>query len=313
MLQSTSLSPESLLRILDVTRKLAAPFELTDVLAEIGEAARTVLNAERATVWLNDPDTGDLVLIGGPDQAAIRASRERGVLGLTARTAAIVNVRDCHLEPAFDAAVDLDYDNDVRSLLSVPLVEHGVLVGVLQVVDRAGGPFTVEDERIAAAQINAEFAALITSPLNSRFSDVIVNRVWKQYFGYGLIEPVDDIRVSNPASNPELFQELGQKLISYNYDFKQLVRDICNSNAYQRTCHWVLQVTGQLEILGQASTLRRSIERRNPYVDPLNFIQVDLLRRLRSLPDPEGAEARAILETIFLTINGIAAGLKNTG
>ena len=70
MLQSTSLSPESLLRILDVTRKLAAPFELTDVLAEIGEAARTVLNAERATVWLNDPDTGDLVLIGGPGQTA---------------------------------------------------------------------------------------------------------------------------------------------------------------------------------------------------------------------------------------------------
>jgi phosphoenolpyruvate carboxylase len=84
-------------------------------------------------------------------------------------------------------------------------------------------------------------------------------------------------------------------------------------SAYQRTCHWVLQVTGQLEILGQASTLRRSIERRNPYVDPLNFIQVDLLRRLRALPNPEGSEARTILETIFLTINGIAAGLKNTG
>ncbi len=149
MLQSTSLSPESLLRILDVTRKLAAPFELTDVLAEIGEAARTVLDAERATVWLNDPETGDLVLIGGPDQAAVRASRDRGVLGLTARNGAIVNVRDCRLEPTFDATVDLDYDNDVRSLLSVPLVEHGVLVGVLQVVDRADGPFTPEDERIA--------------------------------------------------------------------------------------------------------------------------------------------------------------------
>lgn len=83
--------------------------------------------------------------------------------------------------------------------------------------------------------------------------------------------------------------------------------------AYQRTCHWVLQVTGQLEILGRAGTLRRSIERRNPYVDPLNFIQVDLLRRLRALPDSDSVEARAILETIFLTINGIAAGLKNTG
>jgi phosphoenolpyruvate carboxylase len=83
--------------------------------------------------------------------------------------------------------------------------------------------------------------------------------------------------------------------------------------AYERTCYWVLQVTGQKGILDNASTLRHSIARRNPYVDPLNFIQVDLLRELRELPDQESREAIEILEVIFLTINGIAAGLKNTG
>lgn len=83
--------------------------------------------------------------------------------------------------------------------------------------------------------------------------------------------------------------------------------------AYQRSCRWLLQVTGQLEILDNAATLKRSIQRRNPYVDPLNFIQVDLLRKLRHFADPAGAEAQATLEAIFLTINGIAAGLKNTG
>jgi hypothetical protein len=46
---------------------------------------------------------------------------------------------------------------------------------------------------------------------------------------------VDDIRVSNPASNPELFKKLGDKLVEYNYDFKRLVRDICNSHTYQRS------------------------------------------------------------------------------
>ena len=51
----------------------------------------------------------------------------------------------------------------------------------------------------------------------------------------GVVDPIDDIRVSNPASNPELFQALGDKFTSYNYDFKQLVRDICNSQAYQRS------------------------------------------------------------------------------
>ncbi len=41
--------------------------------------------------------------------------------------------------------------------------------------------------------------------------------------------------MSNPASNPELFRTLGQKLVEYKYDFKHLVRDICNSQTYQRT------------------------------------------------------------------------------
>ena len=59
--------------------------------------------------------------------------------------------------------------------------------------------------------------------------------------------------------------------------------------------------------------IHRSIQRRNPYVDPLNYIQVDMLRRLRALPDPESDLARQIREVIVVTINGIAAGLRNTG
>jgi phosphoenolpyruvate carboxylase len=55
------------------------------------------------------------------------------------------------------------------------------------------------------------------------------------------------------------------------------------------------------------------VRRRNPYVEPLNFIQVSLLRRLRQLEDQESEEAEALRHTVFLTINGIASGLKNTG
>jgi phosphoenolpyruvate carboxylase len=82
---------------------------------------------------------------------------------------------------------------------------------------------------------------------------------------------------------------------------------------YRRTRRWILQVTEQQEILDNEPMLQRSVRLRNPYVDPLNFIQVTLLRRLRALPDPEGADAQPLLQAIFLTINGIAAGLKNTG
>jgi Protein of unknown function (DUF1549)/Protein of unknown function (DUF1553) len=78
-------------------------------------------------------------------------------------------------------------------------------------------------------------ASWITSPDNPFFATSIANRVWAHFLGMGIVNPVDDIRVSNPASNPELFNELGKRLTDYKFDLKQLVRDICNSDTYQRT------------------------------------------------------------------------------
>ncbi len=75
----------------------------------------------------------------------------------------------------------------------------------------------------------------LTSPDNPYFATSIANRVWAHFTGAGIVEPVDDIRVSNPASNPELFAELGRRLTEYQFDLKQLVRDICNSETYQRS------------------------------------------------------------------------------
>jgi hypothetical protein len=77
-------------------------------------------------------------------------------------------------------------------------------------------------------------AKWLTSTDNPYFATSVANRVWAHFFGKGNVEPIDDIRVSNPAVNPELFTTLGNKLVEYNYDFKKLVRDICNSEAYQR-------------------------------------------------------------------------------
>ena len=76
----------------------------------------------------------------------------------------------------------------------------------------------------------------LASPDNPFFAQNIVNRVWAHMFGVGIIDPVDDVRVSNPASNPELLEELANKFQGeFNYDFRQLVRAICNSAAYQRS------------------------------------------------------------------------------
>jgi len=82
---------------------------------------------------------------------------------------------------------------------------------------------------------------------------------------------------------------------------------------YARTRDLILRVTGHAELMDGEPVVQRSVQLRNPYVDPLNYLQVEMLRRLRALPDPESAEAERYREVIVLTINGIAAGLRNTG
>ena len=82
---------------------------------------------------------------------------------------------------------------------------------------------------------------------------------------------------------------------------------------YQRTRDVLLEISEYGELLQDEPILQRAVHLRNPYVDPLNYIQVEMLRRLRALPDPESEQARELRDVIVLTINGIAAGLRNTG
>ena len=70
----------------------------------------------------------------------------------------------------------------------------------------------------------------------------------------------------------------------------------------------ITTIRGEEALLDLERVLQRSIERRNPYVDPLSYIQVELLERLRKRPDDDD-----VLQTLHLAVNGIAGGLKNTG
>jgi len=76
-------------------------------------------------------------------------------------------------------------------------------------------------------------ARWLASPNNPQFARNLANIVWAHFLGRGIIDPVDDVRISNPATNPELLAALGDKFTVYGYDFKRLVRDICNSRTYQ--------------------------------------------------------------------------------
>ncbi len=82
---------------------------------------------------------------------------------------------------------------------------------------------------------------------------------------------------------------------------------------FERTERAILAVTGQRQMLAREPVLRKSIELRNPYIDPLNYLQVEMMQRLRAQPDRPAEEAAAIQAVIELTINGISGGLKNTG
>jgi phosphoenolpyruvate carboxylase len=85
----------------------------------------------------------------------------------------------------------------------------------------------------------------------------------------------------------------------------------CLRAEYESTESAIERITGQADLLDNEPWLQRSIRLRNPYIDPMNYAQVALLRRLRS--EPEGPEAPALREAVLLSVNGIAAGLRNTG
>ena len=71
------------------------------------------------------------------------------------------------------------------------------------------------------------------SPDNPALARHLANVVWAHFLGIGVVEPVDDARVSNPPSNPQLLEELGRRLVKYGFEIKPLIRDICNSRTYQ--------------------------------------------------------------------------------
>ncbi|MDB4546610.1 PSD1 and planctomycete cytochrome C domain-containing protein [Akkermansiaceae bacterium] len=76
-------------------------------------------------------------------------------------------------------------------------------------------------------------AEWLTAPENPWFASNVANIIWSHFFGIGIVDPVDDIRISNPATNPQLLDALGEKFVEYNFDMKKLVRDICTSRTYQ--------------------------------------------------------------------------------
>jgi hypothetical protein len=73
----------------------------------------------------------------------------------------------------------------------------------------------------------------MTAPKNPFFSRAVANRYWAHFLGRGIVDPLDDMRVTNPPSNPDLLDALADDLVAHNYSLKHLIRTICKSQTYQ--------------------------------------------------------------------------------
>lgn len=148
----------------------------------------------------------------------------------------------------------------------------------------------------------------ITSADNPFFATSVANRIWEHFMGVGIVSPVDDFRVSNPASNPELLDALAEKLKEYQFDFKAIVRDICRSDVYQRS--FQSNESNQNDLRNYS----HSFVRRIPAENLLDCISqaTGTTDKFRGLP--QGARAVQIADgttsTYFLTTFGRSA--RNT-
>lgn len=78
-----------------------------------------------------------------------------------------------------------------------------------------------------------ELAEWMSDPSNPFFARSLVNRYWKHFMGSGIVEPEDDLRVTNPPTNPQLLDGLAESFVRSGFDLKQLIRTICTSSAYR--------------------------------------------------------------------------------
>jgi hypothetical protein len=79
-----------------------------------------------------------------------------------------------------------------------------------------------------------QFAAWLTSRDNRQFARTIANRLWRKVMGVGLVEPHDDFREGNPASNPDLLEHLTNLILTLDFDMREFVRVLVSTDAYQR-------------------------------------------------------------------------------
>jgi phosphoserine phosphatase RsbU/P len=155
----------SLILILDVSRKLAAPCALTELLELIIKTGQEVIGADRGSIFLYDAAENELYTRVATGESSIRVSIDKGIAGECARHRKTIVVDDCYADPRFNQEVDRRTGYRTTSLITVPLIGlDDELVGVLQMLNAASGRFG-PDERDVAELLASQAAVAVQRTL----------------------------------------------------------------------------------------------------------------------------------------------------
>ena len=149
--------------LLDVMKSFSSALEVDQLLRRIMDTTSAVLQADRSTLFLVDTRTREIwsKVAQGDRMAEIRVPIGRGIAGTVAATGETINIPDAYADPRFNQEVDRSTGYRTRTILCAPVRDGaGAVVGVSQVLNKAGGPFTKDDESLLAALSAQAFIAL---------------------------------------------------------------------------------------------------------------------------------------------------------
>ncbi|MBN1510801.1 MAG: SpoIIE family protein phosphatase [Phycisphaerae bacterium] len=158
--------------LLDVSHEIGSTLELDPLLGQIEQAALRVLGCERATVFLYDRPRGELYSTVATGTGEIRFPVTRGIAGEAARSGGIINVPDAYADARFNPDVDKATGFRTRNLLTFAMTGiDGQVVGVLQVLNKRGGPFGPTDESLAGTLSSLAGVALQRQMLLDEYAE----------------------------------------------------------------------------------------------------------------------------------------------
>ena len=141
-----------MLHVLEVSRRLAAPCPLHELLLSVVEAGCEVLQADRGSVFLYDEQSHELYMIAGTGIETLRFCADQGLAGECANQRDVLNISNCYADSRFNQDIDRKTGYRTNSMITAPLIGlEDKLVGVMQILNARCGQFCDEDEQIALA------------------------------------------------------------------------------------------------------------------------------------------------------------------